>query len=59
MLIQLIVVLVVVGVIVYLANALLPIDARFKLVINCLIGLALFLYVVSALTGHQYLPALR
>jgi len=45
--IGLIIVLVVVGVLVYLLNALVPMDAKFKLVINALIGLCLFFYVLS------------
>lgn len=45
--IGLIIVLVVVGVLVYLLNALVPIDPKFKLVINALIGLCLFFYVLQ------------
>lgn len=54
MLISLLIVLVVVGVLVYLLNVLVPMDARFKIAINCLIGLVLFLWVVNALTGGKY-----
>lgn len=46
--ITVLVVLVVAGVLVYLFNSLIPMDARFKLVINCLVGLFLFLYILSA-----------
>ena len=45
--IHLIIILVIVGVLVYLLNALVPIDPKFKLVINAVIGIALFLYVLS------------
>jgi len=47
--IDIIVVLVVAGVLVWLFNSLIPMDARFKMVINVLIGLFLFLYVLGAL----------
>lgn len=46
--INLLVVLAVAGVIVWLFNYLIPMDGRFKTVINVLIGLLLFLYVLSA-----------
>lgn len=45
--IQLLFALVVFGVIVYLINNLLPIDPKFKLVINCVIGLILLWWVLS------------
>ena len=45
--ISLLIVIVVVGVIVYLMNALVPMDPKFKMVANALIGLILFLYVLS------------
>jgi hypothetical protein len=45
--IHLIIILVIVGVLVYLLNVLVPIDPKFKLVINAVIGIALFLYVLS------------
>lgn len=47
-LVNLIVVLAIVGVVVWLFNYLIPMDARFKTVINVLIGLFLFLYVLDA-----------
>jgi hypothetical protein len=46
--IGLIVVLVVAGVVVWLLNALVPMDPKFKMVVNAVIGVALFLYVLSA-----------
>ncbi len=49
--IGLLVLLVVAGVIVYLFNSLVPIDGRFKLAINCVIGLCLFVYVVDFFFG--------
>ncbi len=45
--IELIFVLIVLGVVVYLINTLIPMDARFKTVINCIIGLLLLWYVLS------------
>src|SRR5687768_12937253 len=48
-LVSVIVALIVIGVVVYLVNTLLPIDARFKTVINALIGLALLLWVLEVL----------
>lgn len=50
-LVQLIIGLAIVGVLVYLFNALIPMDARFKTVINALIGLALFIFVLYCLSG--------
>jgi len=47
--ISILVVLVIAGVALYLLNALIPMDAKFKLVINALIGLFLFLYVLQVL----------
>lgn len=45
--VYLIFMLVVLGVVVYLINNLLSIDEKFKLVINCIIGLILLWYVLS------------
>ncbi len=50
-LLQLIIGLAIVGVLVYLFNALIPMDGRFKTVINALIGLALFIFVLYCLSG--------
>lgn len=47
--ISILVALVVAGVVLYLFNALIPMDARFKMVINALVGLFLFLYVLHVL----------
>jgi hypothetical protein len=57
--IGLLVVLVVAGVIVYLINALIPMDSRFKLVVNVLIGLFLFLYLLQAFGLYQFPARLR
>ena len=46
--IGLLVVLVVVGVLVYIFNAIVPLDPKFRLVLNALVGLLLFLYVLQA-----------
>lgn len=46
--IQLLVVLAVAGVVVWLFNYLIPMDAKFKTVINVLIGLFLFLFILDA-----------
>lgn len=47
--ISILVALVIAGVVLYLFNALIPMDARFKMVINALVGLFLFLYVLNVL----------
>lgn len=53
-----IIVLAIVGVIVYLFNVLIPMDARFKTVINALIGLLLFLWILSTFFG-AHVPGVR
>ena len=58
MLIQLLVVLVILGVLLYLLNVLVPMDNRFKTAINVIVGLLLFLYIVDLFTGHHYSGAL-
>jgi hypothetical protein len=57
--IGIIVVLVIAGVLLYLLNVLIPMDGRFKTVINVLVGLFLFLYVLQVLGLWHGLPALR
>ena len=47
--ISIIVMLIVVGVVLYLLNVLVPMDGRFKTAINVLVGLFLFLYILQAL----------
>jgi hypothetical protein len=57
MLWSIIVVLIVVGVLLYLLNALVPMDSRIKTVINVLVGLAVFLYIMSSfgfLPSHMF-----
>jgi hypothetical protein len=44
---ELIVVLIILGVLMYLLNTLVPMDARFKTAVNVLVGLCLFLYVLQ------------
>ena len=56
--ISILVVLVIAGVALYVLNALVPMDGRFKLVINALVCLFLFLYVLDVL-GLWSMPALR
>lgn len=61
MLISFLIVLIVVGVVLYLLNTLVPMDPKIKTVINVVVLLLVFLYVLSAfgiLPGHT-LPALR
>lgn len=43
------VLLVIVGFVLWLVNVLLPIDGRIKTVINGIVGLLLFLYILQAL----------
>lgn len=47
--ISILVVLVIAGVLLYLLNYLVPMDPKFKMVINVLVALFLFLYVLSVL----------
>jgi hypothetical protein len=46
---MLLIVLVVVGVILYLLNTLVPMDGRVKTCINVIIGLLLFLWVIQSM----------
>jgi len=57
--ISLLVVLVIVGVVLYIFNALIPMDARIKMVINALVGLFLFLYILQAFGLWHGMPNLR
>lgn len=59
--IELLVVLVVVGVLVYLMNHLVPIDPKFKTVINVVIGLALLLWLLElfGIIGPWHIGHLR
>jgi hypothetical protein len=58
--IQLIVLLIIVGLVMYLVNNYLPIDPPFKMVINVLVILCLILYLLSAfgIVGPDF-PRLR
>lgn len=47
--ISILVVLVIVGVVLYLLNTLVPMDSRIKTVINCLVFLFVFLWVLQVL----------
>lgn len=56
MLLNLLVVLVVLGVLLWAFNSFVTaIDPRFKMAINVIVCLAAFLYIVSALTGRHFL----
>jgi cation transporter-like permease len=46
-LISLIVVLIIAGVVVYLVNNLIPMDPKFKMVVNAIIAIALLLWVLQ------------
>jgi hypothetical protein len=46
MLLSMIVMIVIVGVVLYLLNTLVPMEPRFRTVVNALIGLFVFLYVL-------------
>lgn len=56
--VSLLVTLVVVGVLLYLLNALVPLDGKIRLVINVLVCLFLFLYLLDFF-GVWSMPALR
>ena len=56
--IGILVALVIVGVILYLLNNLVPLDPKIKMVINVLVCLFLFLYVLDVL-GVYHIAALR
>ena len=55
-LIGILVVLVVVGVLLYIANTLLPIDARIKVVINAIVLLVVFLWILEAFGLFSFGP---
>lgn len=57
MLISLLIVLIIVGVVLYLLNTLVPMDSRIKTVINVVVLLAVFLYVLQAfglVSAHSF-----
>lgn len=57
--ISILVALVIAGVLLYLLNVLVPMDQRIKTVINVLVCLFLFLYILSAFGIWHGLPAMR
>jgi hypothetical protein len=57
--IGLLVVLVVVGVILYIFNALVPMDGRIKTVINALVALFVFLYVLQVFGLWHGMPSIK
>jgi hypothetical protein len=58
MLLSLLVVLIIVGVLLYLFNNFVNMDARFKTAINVIVCLVAFLYVLDALTGRNFVAGL-
>lgn len=54
MLVSLIVTLIIVGVLLYLVNNFLPMDAKIKQLVNVLVVIAAALYVIAALTGYRF-----
>lgn len=57
--ISLLVTLVIVGVILWLLNTLVPMDGRIKTIINVLVCLFLFLYILQFFGIWSGLPAMR
>ncbi len=57
--ISILVVLVIAGVLLYLLNALIPMDPKFKMVINVLAALFLFLYCLQVLGVWSGLPRMK
>lgn len=58
-LIELIVVLAIVGVLLYLVETLLPIDASFKVIIRVVVILVVIVWLLRAFVGDIALPRLR
>lgn len=58
-LIGLVVVLIVVGVLLYLLNALLPIDGKIKMIINCLVVVVVLLWALQAVGLLNTGPRIR
>ena len=56
--ISLLIVLAIVGVCLYLFNTFVVMDGRFKTAINAIVCLIAFIYILGALTGHNYLGRL-
>jgi len=50
-LITLVVVLIVIGVLLWLVNAMIPMDANIKRIINCVVIIAVVLWILSLFTG--------
>lgn len=51
--ISILVVLVIAGVCLYLLNTLVPMDPKFKTAINAIVGLLLFLWILSVFFGFS------
>jgi hypothetical protein len=54
--ISLLLMLVVLGVLLYIFQVLVPMDSRIKQVIIAIVCLIAFVYIVGALTGHGFVP---
>lgn len=58
-LIALLVGLAVIGVVVYLFNLFIPMDGKYKTAINAIVGLIVFIWIISVLFGYAGFPAFR
>ena len=56
-LISLIIILVIVGVILWAVNSLIPMDAKIKTILNAVVVIVVLLWLLSLFTG--YLPSMR
>lgn len=54
LIVTLIITLIIVGVLLYLVNAFLPMDPKFKQLVNVLVIIAAILYVLTTLTGYHF-----
>ena len=51
-LIQLIIILIVIGVLLYCVNAFIPMDAKIKQILNIVVVIAVVLFILSLFTGY-------
>ena len=52
-LIQLIIVLIVIGVLLYCVNAFIPMDAKIKQILNVIVVIAVVLFILSLFVGYM------